>query len=87
MTRRQCEVVRGYLRGVLQRRVFRTDVEPGALVVGPYVQKQGGRTVTLVERLDEPGRVEEIARMLGGESVSDTGRRHAREMLESSKRK
>ena len=47
MTRRQCEVVRGYLRGVLQRRVFRSEVEPGALVVGPYVQKQGGRTVTL----------------------------------------
>jgi hypothetical protein len=47
MTRRQCEVVRTYLRGVLQRRVFRSDVEPGALVVGPYVQKQGGRTLTL----------------------------------------
>ncbi|MBI5482284.1 MAG: hypothetical protein HY906_25740, partial [Deltaproteobacteria bacterium] len=47
MTRRQCEVVRAYLRGVLQRRVFRADVEPGALVVGPYAQKQGGRALTL----------------------------------------
>jgi hypothetical protein len=47
MTRRQCEVVRAYLRTVLHRRTFRSEVEPGALVVGPYVQKQGGRTVTL----------------------------------------
>jgi hypothetical protein len=47
MTRRQCEVVRAYLRNVLQRRTFRSDVETGALMVGPYVQKQGGRTVTL----------------------------------------
>ena len=47
MTRRQCEVVRAYLRNVLQRRTFRSDVEPGALVVGPYVQKQGGRMLTL----------------------------------------
>ena len=47
MTRRQCEVVRHYLRGVLGRRVFHSDVEKGALVIGPYSLKQGGRTLTL----------------------------------------
>jgi hypothetical protein len=47
MTRRQCEVVRGYLRTVLARRVFRSAVEPGALVIGPYTVRAGGRTVTL----------------------------------------
>jgi DNA repair protein RecN (Recombination protein N) len=45
-----------------------------------------GRTVTLVERLDEDARVEEIARMLGGEIVTATARDHAREMLKQSLR-
>jgi DNA repair protein RecN (Recombination protein N) len=31
---------------------------------------RGSRTVTSVERLDEPGRVEEIARMIGGSSAT-----------------
>jgi DNA repair protein RecN (Recombination protein N) len=43
--------------------------------------------VTLVDKLDGPGRVEELARMLGGENVSETARRHAREMLESGNEK
>jgi DNA repair protein RecN (Recombination protein N) len=42
---------------------------------------RSGRTVTSVDRLDLPGRVEEMARMLGGEAVSGTARDHAREML------
>jgi DNA repair protein RecN (Recombination protein N) len=42
---------------------------------------EGGRTVTAVEPLSSSDRVEEIARMLGGEVVTDTARRHAREML------
>jgi DNA repair protein RecN (Recombination protein N) len=42
---------------------------------------EGGRTRTTVRRLDEPGRVEELARMLGGEAVSDGLRQSAREML------
>ncbi len=42
----------------------------------------GGRTRTTVRRLDREGRVEELARMLGGEAISDGLRGSAREMLE-----
>ena len=41
----------------------------------------GGRTRTTVRRLDPGGRVEELARMLGGEAISDGLRQSAREML------
>ncbi len=41
---------------------------------------RGGKTRTRVEVLDERGRVDELARMLGGEQVTDTARRHAREL-------
>ena len=41
----------------------------------------GGAAVSRVNVLDRPGRVEEIARMLGGIDITDTTRRHAREML------
>jgi DNA repair protein RecN (Recombination protein N) len=41
----------------------------------------GGRTRTTVKRLDVGGRVDEVARMLGGEAVSDGLRESAREML------
>jgi DNA repair protein RecN (Recombination protein N) len=41
-----------------------------------------GRTRTTVARLDEPGRVEELSRMLGGTGVTDGIRASAREMLE-----
>jgi DNA repair protein RecN (Recombination protein N) len=40
-----------------------------------------GRTITLVDRLTHDARVEEVARMLGGETITATGRDHAREML------
>ena len=40
-----------------------------------------GRTLTTVRRLDGPGRVEELSRMLGGEAVTDGLRESAREML------
>ncbi|OGL43391.1 MAG: DNA repair protein RecN [Candidatus Schekmanbacteria bacterium GWA2_38_11] len=40
-----------------------------------------GRTVAKVEELDSSGRVEEIAKMLGGEKITEISRRHAREML------
>jgi DNA repair protein RecN (Recombination protein N) len=40
-----------------------------------------GRTHTTVRRLDERGRVDELARMLGGEAITDGLRRSAREML------
>jgi DNA repair protein RecN (Recombination protein N) len=42
---------------------------------------EGGRTHTTVERLDAAGRVEELARMLGGEAVTERVRGSAREML------
>ncbi len=41
-----------------------------------------GRTVTEVVPLSSSERVDELARMLGGETVTETARRHAREMLE-----
>ena len=40
-----------------------------------------GRTRTTVRRLDADGRVHELARMLGGEAISDGLRQSAREML------
>jgi DNA repair protein RecN (Recombination protein N) len=43
----------------------------------------GGRTETRVVQLDEGGRVEEVARMLGGAAVTDGLRASAREMLAS----
>ena len=41
-----------------------------------------GVTLSRVSRLDDAGRVDEIARMLGGVKITDTTRSHAREMLE-----
>jgi len=34
-----------------------------------------------VSKLDQAGRVEEIARMLTGAEITDSARRHARELL------
>jgi len=42
---------------------------------------RGSRTVTRVERLDQSGRVEEVARMIGGASVTEQVRASARELL------
>jgi len=42
---------------------------------------RGSRTVTHVERLDEQGRVEEIARMIGGASITQHTRASALELL------
>ncbi|MFZ0726933.1 MAG: DNA repair protein RecN [Desulfobacterales bacterium] len=40
-----------------------------------------GRTLTAIQELDETGRVEELARMLGGAAVTPTALNHARELL------
>jgi len=40
-----------------------------------------GRTTTRVRRLDQPGRIAEVARMLGGTRITQATRRHAREMI------
>jgi DNA repair protein RecN (Recombination protein N) len=45
---------------------------------------QRGRTVTEVRPLEARERVEELARMLGGERVTDAARRHAQEMMQNS---
>jgi len=44
---------------------------------------RGSRTVTRVERLDQEGRIEEIARMIGGASISEQTRASARELLDA----
>lgn len=45
-----------------------------------------GRTVTQISHLDEDGRVQEIARMLAGETVDDIAMTHAREILRRASR-
>jgi len=45
-----------------------------------------GRTVTEVRPLDPRERVEELARMLGGERVTEAARRHAEEMMRQNSR-
>lgn len=40
-----------------------------------------GRTMTQVENLSEEGRIEELARMLGGVEITEKTRHHAQEML------
>ncbi|KUG24672.1 dna repair protein recn [hydrocarbon metagenome] len=44
-----------------------------------------GRTSTFVQELDVEQKVEEISRMLGGVNVTETTRKHAREMIKESK--
>jgi DNA repair protein RecN (Recombination protein N) len=44
-----------------------------------------GRTYTEVSALDEEGRVGELARIVGGEHITDTARSHARELLREAK--
>jgi DNA repair protein RecN (Recombination protein N) len=53
------------------------------LVVRKQVER--GRTTTQVGVLDASERVEEVARMLGGETVTDAARRHAREMVKQAR--
>jgi DNA repair protein RecN (Recombination protein N) len=48
-----------------------------------YKEQAGGRTVTRVRRLTEKERVDEVARMLGGDSA--IARRHAEELLTKKK--
>jgi DNA repair protein RecN (Recombination protein N) len=47
------------------------------------VQKEAlkGRTQVSIGRLDKAGRVEELARMLTGAEITDSARRHAKELL------
>jgi DNA repair protein RecN (Recombination protein N) len=45
----------------------------------------GDRTETFIKRLEEEERIEELARMLGGQMITQTTRSHALEMLQYSK--
>ncbi len=49
------------------------------------VQKEAlkGRTQVSVGKLDRAGRIEELARMLTGSEITDSARRHAKELLKS----
>jgi len=47
------------------------------------VQAGDGRPVCRIAQLDRKARVDEVARMLGGVQITDTTRKHAREMLAS----
>jgi DNA repair protein RecN (Recombination protein N) len=44
--------------------------------------QSGDKTISQVQALGRSERVEEVARMLGGATITDTTRRHARELLE-----
>ena len=47
---------------------------------------KGGRTVTQVDRLEKAAVVDEIARMMGGVTVTEKTRAHAKEMIDNAKR-
>jgi DNA repair protein RecN (Recombination protein N) len=44
-------------------------------------QVKGQTTLTQIEPLDKKSQVEELARMLGGVEITETTRKHAREMI------
>ncbi|MFC3874214.1 DNA repair protein RecN [Neisseria musculi] len=46
-----------------------------------HKHNEGIQTVSEIKVLDNTGRIEEIARMLGGETITDTTRKHAEEMV------
>lgn len=45
----------------------------------------GDKTVTDVTVLDENGRIDELARMIGGQTITDTTRENAKELIESAR--
>jgi DNA repair protein RecN (Recombination protein N) len=49
-----------------------------------YIEKQvkNGRTTTTIRPMDQEDRIQEIARMLGGEIVTRTALEHARTLME-----
>jgi DNA repair protein RecN (Recombination protein N) len=48
-------------------------------------RQEEGRTISEITRLDPAGRVQEVARMLGGQS--EAARRHAEDLLKSANRR
>ena len=51
-----------------------------------WKQDFGERTIIRLRSLDEPARIEELARMMAGDKVSRATRQHARELLEQGSR-
>ncbi len=49
-------------------------------------QTVSGRTVTLLEHLDEKGRIKDIARLIGGENVTESTEKSAEQLLAESKK-
>jgi len=50
-----------------------------------HVNKQQGQQVSLtIARLDDPGRIQEIARMVGGEQITEQSLAHAQDLLSKS---
>ena len=47
-----------------------------------FKEEEGKRTLASVRRLDKENRLTEIARMLGGEDITDTSKNHARETIQ-----
>lgn len=43
----------------------------------------GGRTITKAAKLDQEGRIEELARMIGGAEITPLARKHAKELLQT----
>ena len=56
---------------------------PGPASASPAAFQLAYETLSRVTPLDDDGRVDEIARMLGGVKITDTTRQHAREMLDA----
>ena len=52
----------------------------------PTFFSPGGRTFAEVHRLDSPGRIEEVARMLAGKKVTAASLSHAAELLAAAER-
>ncbi|MGB9804235.1 DNA repair protein RecN [Desulfofundulus sp.] len=51
-----------------------------------YKKVQAGQTITRVRRLDDEGRLAELARMLGGRDADGLAREHARHLLEEAQK-
>ena len=81
------ETLGGLLRALgRDRQIFAITHMPQVAAYGEHhlrVEKEvvDGRTVSQIETLDQDGRVEELARMLGGTTKSDAARTAARELL------
>jgi DNA repair protein RecN (Recombination protein N) len=89
---RVAEVVGRKLRGIAERHqvLCVTHLPQIASLADRHfaVEKrvERGRTLTEVRALRESERVEEVARMLGGETISDAARKHARDLVKQGSR-